>query len=751
MLSYVVTAISLIGLYFISDYSYLLFHNIVEVFSIVIALAIFVIAWNTRRIIDNNYFLFIGIAFVFVAILDLFHTLAYKGMGVFPGFVESNLATQLWIATRYLLSFSLLLPLIFIKRKIKPSILIAGYCIVTTLVLTSIFVWQNFPIAYDIYANPPGLTAFKIGSEYAIAIIIVVAIGLLIKKRKEFSSSIYTLLLAAMALGVATEMAFTLYTDVYGIMNIVGHLLNVVSFYLIYQALIQTSLTKPYDLLFRNLKQSETNLATHVKELAEVNAKLEEEIAQREAAQKALEESEERLQLKLDSVLSPDIELGEQELANIIDLSSLQATMDYLHTVTNMGFALIDLKGKVLVGTGWQDICTRFHRVNPQTCQNCIESDLELSRALKKGEFRAYKCKNNMVDVVTPLFIGDKHVGNVFFGQFFFEDEKVDRNVFVAQAEKYGFDKGKYLAAFERVPRFSRDKIEQLMLFYSRMSEMISKISHANLKLAKLLSSQKELQLKLEIKAAELEEYASQMEELAEERARKLNDAERLSAIGATAGMVGHDIRNPLQAITGELYLEKLEIDSLEDNKAKENLQESIQFIEENLFYINKIVANLQDFAKPLNPKKEQINGEKVVKEALAMVKVPENIKITVTFAEKLPLLKVDSTMIKRVLINLMQNAVQAMPNGGNLTINAKDNRNHVEISIEDTGEGIPIEVQAKIFTPLMTTKAKGQGFGLAVVKRMTEAMEGTVNFESEIGKGTKFTLQFPAVELFIF
>jgi len=111
----------------------------------------------------------------------------------------------------------------------------------------------------------------------------------------------------------------------------------------------------------------------------------------------------------------------------------------------------------------------------------------------------------------------------------------------------------------------------------------------------------------------------------------------------------------------------------------------------------------------------------------------------------KFPLLKVDSTMIKRVLINLMQNALQAMPNGGNLTINGTKNRNHLEISIEDTGEGIPIEVQAKIFTPLMTTKAKGQGFGLAVVKRMTEAMDGTVNFESEIGKGTKFTLQFPA------
>ena len=92
--------------------------------------------------------------------------------------------------------------------------------------------------------------------------------------------------------------------------------------------------------------------------------------------------------------------------------------------VTKMGFALIDLKGNVLVGTGWQDICTKFHRVNPQTCKNCVESDLELTRGLENGEIRLYKCKNNMWDVVTPLFIGDKHVANVFFGQFFFDRRK---------------------------------------------------------------------------------------------------------------------------------------------------------------------------------------------------------------------------------------------------------------------------------------------------------------------------------------
>ena len=161
------------------------------------------------------------------------------------------------------------------------------------------------------------------------------------------------------------------------------------------------------------------------------------------------------------------------------------------------------------------------------------------------------------------------------------------------------------------------------------------------------------------------------------------------------------------------------------------------------LFYINKIVADLQDFAKPLNPKKEEVNIKKIIEDALAMIQLPSTIKLKVSTKEDLPPLIADSTMIKRVLINLVQNAVQAMPNGGDLKINAANIGHKIEISVEDTGEGISKEVQAKLFTPLMTTKAKGQGFGLAVVKRMTEAMDGNIVFETQIGKGTIFTLFF--------
>ena len=186
--------------------------------------------------------------------------------------------------------------------------------------------------------------------------------------------------------------------------------------------------------------------------------------------------------------------VDDPDLFSILDVPALQSLMDDFFAVTGIANALIDLKGKVLVGAGWQDICTKFHRVNPQTQKNCVESDLVLTKGVKHGEFRAYKCKNNLWDIVTPLCIGEKHVANIFSGQFFFDDDKVDQADFAAQAEKYGFHKDAYLEALDRVPRLNRQKVENLMSYLTRLTEMISKLSLSNLELAKFLSEQKSIQ-----------------------------------------------------------------------------------------------------------------------------------------------------------------------------------------------------------------------------------------------------------------
>jgi PAS domain S-box-containing protein len=230
------------------------------------------------------------------------------------------------------------------------------------------------------------------------------------------------------------------------------------------------------------------------------------------------------------------------------------------------------------------------------------------------------------------------------------------------------------------------------------------------------------------------------------EMEKHIQDKERLAAIGATAGMVGHDIRNPLQAITGDIYLVKTELAELSDSAQKKNALESLDEIQSDIDYINKIVVDLQDYARPLNPRAQQTDLTSVFKEMMAKNAIPKNVKVTVDVEDKARHVMADADFLKRIVGNLTLNAVQAMPDGGKLTICAclDKQTNDTLITVKDTGVGIPEDIKPKLFTPMMTTKSKGQGFGLAVVKRMTEGLGGTVTFESQEGKGTKFIVRLP-------
>jgi PAS domain S-box-containing protein len=243
----------LLGLYLTSLYNYLLFHSLAEIFSIIVACGIFMVAWNSQRFLDNNYLLYIGIAYLFVGGLDLLHTLAYKGMGVFQGY-ETNLPTQLWISARYMESVSLLIAPLWLGRKFKKNLVLIGYTTATSLLLISIFYWKSFPVCF---IEGSGLTPFKKISEYIISFILLASIVLLLKNRNQFDRVVLQWVIWSIIITIVSELAFTFYVDAYGLSNLIGHFLKIVSFYLIYKAIIETGLKKPYDLLFRNLKQSE--------------------------------------------------------------------------------------------------------------------------------------------------------------------------------------------------------------------------------------------------------------------------------------------------------------------------------------------------------------------------------------------------------------------------------------------------------------------------------------------------------------
>ena len=222
----------------------------------------------------------------------------------------------------------------------------------------------------------------------------------------------------------------------------------------------------------------------------------------------------------------------------------------------------------------------------------------------------------------------------------------------------------------------------------------------------------------------------------------RLRKAERLAAIGETATMVAHDLRNPLQGITGAAYFLRSKLRSC----GQADSEEVVDLIDNCVQYSNKIVDDLLDYAREPRPQLENVTPHSLIELALAHVSIPQPIEL-INQASEETTLSVDKTKMQRVIINLVRNAIEAMPSGGRITITSFTDSTSAGFSIADTGPGIPDEVKDKLWKPLKTTKARGIGLGLAICKRFVEAHRGRIEVLSETGKGTTFKVTIPIVE----
>jgi len=244
----------------------------------------------------------------------------------------------------------------------------------------------------------------------------------------------------------------------------------------------------------------------------------------------------------------------------------------------------------------------------------------------------------------------------------------------------------------------------------------------------------------------QLGDYADQLEQEVEERTSELKEsqeqllkAQRLAVMGELAGMVGHDLRNPLTSIAGAQYYLKKRSGSKPDGKTKEMLE----VIEKNVEYSNKIISDLLDYSREIELEIVDCTPKLIVKESLSLVKIPKNIQV-IDSTENRPKIKIDVDKVKRAFVNIIKNAVEAMPGGGKLEIKSKRPKGYVEFTFSDTGAGMSKETLEKLWTLRFTTKAKGMGFGLPICKRFIEAHRGSISVKSIRGKGTTFTVTFP-------
>jgi signal transduction histidine kinase len=247
---YVFIGFLIIAIYFTSFYdNFLLFHNIIEMIGIMITFTIFIVFWNSRKAIDNQFFTLLGISFLFMGVIDLLHTLAYKNMNIFLGY-DANLPTQLWIAGRAFQAVALLLSVLFIGKKLNTSHVWVVLAVVTSALLTLAFTGY-FP---DCYIEGSGLTTFKIVSEFVICLVYASSIVALFFKRSSFGSKIFYFICIAISFSILGEIFFSLYFDVTGTFNILGHLARFISLYFFYRATVHVGLKDPLELLFQNLQ-----------------------------------------------------------------------------------------------------------------------------------------------------------------------------------------------------------------------------------------------------------------------------------------------------------------------------------------------------------------------------------------------------------------------------------------------------------------------------------------------------------------
>ncbi|MBN2428440.1 MAG: response regulator [Deltaproteobacteria bacterium] len=330
------------GLYWVSLSHYLLFHALIEFPSIIVAFSIFVIGWNSRRFARSNLLVFFSIFFLPVSIFDFLHTLSYKGTGVFP--VDgANLATQYWIAARYIQAGSCIATAIFIKRmdRFNPEKILPVFLFLSTAVALLIFPFGLFP---DCYLEGSGLTAFKIWSEVFICLLLAASAFLIWSRRRYWDQNLLAYLFPSILLFIFSELAFTLYQDVYGFFNFLGHVFKFASFVCIYFGLIEGSLKRPYSILFRDLVESEKKL---LNELRERKAAEEQAIQARNEAHHANEAKSRFLANIAHEIRTPlNAILGLTELTLVTDLKG--DSKEYVSMLRSSGVSLRGLVDNVL-------------------------------------------------------------------------------------------------------------------------------------------------------------------------------------------------------------------------------------------------------------------------------------------------------------------------------------------------------------------------------------------------------------------
>jgi signal transduction histidine kinase len=424
--------------------------------------------------------------------------------------------------------------------------------------------------------------------------------------------------------------------------------------------------------------------------------------------------------------------------SELIDINELQSLLESFTTATGFGTAILDLEGQILTGTGWSDICTKFHRIHPLTSKRCTESDTVLASQLNKGErYNIYKCKNGLIDVAVPIIIEGIHMGNLFTGQLLFDLPDVD--YFKEQAKEFGFDESLYLEALNNMPVFTEDKIRQTMEFLLKLAKMIG-----NLGLAKKQQLERNVQISdlLTIKEKlnrELIDEKEKLEILTEELQKSNQELDDFAYIAS------HDLREPLRGINNysnfllEDYSDKLDDEGKTMLSTVSKLANRLEQFIDSLLFFSRLGRTSTERQVVLI---REIIDDVVNSFEFAIQERPTVINIMANHLE----INCDRLRVTEIYKNLIGNA---------LKYNDKAER-YIEVGYLFTESGAPIlyvkdngiGIEEKHFKNIFTIFKRlhprdkyggGTGAGLTIAKKCVVLQGGEIWIESEFKEGTTF------------
>lgn len=676
--------------YTVSRYNYNLFHSFADGVSIVIAASTFTIIWTSRHRVDNDYFLYIGISFLFFAFLDLLHLLGNKNMGVFPAY--GNLGPTFYIASRYILSISFLAAPFFISRRLNTTIMFTAYSLITLLILLSVFYWEIFPVCY---IEGVGLTSFKVTSDYIICLSLSGAAGLLLANRQSFDPRVLWIIVASIIFSIATGLTFTLYTDPFGITNTVGHIFQIASFCLVYLAFIETSLTKPQDILFRRLKQNEEKLTKNVEQLDRANMELNLEIAERMLAERELSIS--RIFLEISNKYA--------------DLSQLlHAFADETQRLTHceaVGIRLLDEKGNIPY-LAYRGFSSQFYE---QESPLSIRTDKCMCINVIKGT----------TDPALPFYTEG--------GSFFMNGT----SRFLATVSDE--DKGQTRNACNKTG------YESVALIPIRTDKLILGLIH--------LADRKENMVPADM-IKTLEQVAVSLgvgvqRALAE--AALAANAAKLTAINkeleSFSYSVSHDLRAPLRAIDGYAGM----ILKRQSDHFNEDTKHRFQVIRNNVKKMGNLIDDLLAFSRlgRQDLKKTGTDMEALIHEVWEELVTINSGRTMTLQMDPIPAALGDRTLIRQVYSNLLGNAVKFANTRETIVVEVGSffEDNERVYYVKDNGIGFDMKYYDKLFNVFSrlhsTDEYEGTGIGLALVQRIIHRHGGRIWAEGKVGEGASF------------